>query len=92
VFEAVKAAGLARSIGVSNFQRQHPEAVVDFQVVHRDTRVEPARAPPIFRRAGGFVPRMREKEIDASSFRTLAPITVAAGAPLDPVPASTAAK
>jgi hypothetical protein len=35
---------------------------------------------------------MREEEIDASSFRTLAPITVAAGAPLDPVPASTAAK
>ncbi len=42
-------------------------------------------------RADDYIPWMREKGIEVSSFKTLAPITVASGGPLDPVLKSIAA-
>jgi diketogulonate reductase-like aldo/keto reductase len=87
--EAVKAAGLARSIGVSNFQRQHLEAV--FEICTEVPVLNQLELHPYLQRADNFVPWMREKGVEVSSFKTLAPITVAAGGPLDPVLTSIAA-
>ncbi|KAK0710558.1 NADP-dependent oxidoreductase domain-containing protein [Apiosordaria backusii] len=86
--EAVKASGLARSIGVSNFQRRHLEAVLE--TCTEPPTVNQLEFHPYLQRSGDFIPWMREKGIEVSSFKTLAPITVAAGGPLDPVISSIA--
>jgi diketogulonate reductase-like aldo/keto reductase len=81
---------LARSIGVSNFQRQHLEAVLE--VGTEVPVLNQLELHPYLQRADGFIPWMRENGIEVSSFKTLAPVTVAAGGPLDPVLTSIAAK
>ncbi|KAH6615689.1 NADP-dependent oxidoreductase domain-containing protein [Chaetomium sp. MPI-SDFR-AT-0129] len=81
--EAVKGAGLARSIGVSNFQRHHLEAVLDICTVV--PAINQLEFHPYLQRDADFIPWMREQGVEVSSFKTLAPITVGAGGFLDPV-------
>ncbi|KAH6843146.1 NADP-dependent oxidoreductase domain-containing protein [Chaetomium sp. MPI-CAGE-AT-0009] len=88
--ETVKASGLTRAIGVSNFQRHHLEAVLE-------TCTEPPvlnqlEYHPYLQRSDNYVSWMQEKGIQVSSFKTLAPVTVAPGGPLDVVLSSIATK
>ncbi|KGO48989.1 Aldo/keto reductase [Penicillium expansum] len=86
--ETLHAEGKARNIGVSNFQRNHLEALLeDCSVVPAINQLE---YHPYLQRADDYVPWMREHGIEISSFKTLAPITVGKGGPLD-LPLSTIA-
>ncbi|GES63679.1 aldo/keto reductase [Aspergillus terreus] len=88
--EAVKATGKARSIGVSNFQRNHLEAILETcSVVPAINQLE---YHPYLQRSLDFIPWMRERGIEVSSFKTLAPVMVGKGGPLDEPLASIAAK
>ncbi|KAF4764702.1 hypothetical protein HAV15_000408 [Penicillium sp. str.  len=79
--ETVHAEGKARNIGVSNFQRSHLEAVLEVcSVVPAINQLE---YRPYLQRAHDYIPWMREHGIEVSSFKTLAPITVGKGGPLD---------
>lgn len=79
----MKGAGLARSIGVSNFQRDHLEAVLEVCTVV--PAINQLEFHPYLQRDADFIPWMGEKGVEVSSFKTLAPITVGAGGFLDPV-------
>ncbi|KAL7918379.1 NADP-dependent oxidoreductase domain-containing protein [Trichoderma austrokoningii] len=88
--EAVKAQGKAKSIGISNFQRPHIEALLETCTVK--PVINQLEFHPYLQRANDFVPWMREHGIEVSSFKTLAPITVAKGGPLDELLPSLATK
>ncbi|KAM0421249.1 hypothetical protein ACHAPT_010971 [Fusarium lateritium] len=81
--EAVKASGKAKSIGVSNMQRHHIEAILEIAAVV--PAINQLEFHPYLQRSNDFVPWMREQGIEVSSFKTLAPITVGKGGPLDGV-------
>lgn len=86
----MKAKGEARSIGVSNFERKHLEAILETcSVVPVLNQLE---YHPYLQRAHDYVPWMRAKGIEVSSFKTLAPIAVAQDGPLSPVLSSIATK
>ncbi|KAK0642959.1 NADP-dependent oxidoreductase domain-containing protein [Cercophora newfieldiana] len=88
--EAVKASGLARAIGVSNFQRHHLESVLEICTI--PPALNQLEYHPYLQRSDDYVSWMQEKGIQVSSFKTLAPITVAPGGPLDTLLSSIAAK
>jgi diketogulonate reductase-like aldo/keto reductase len=88
--EAVKASGLARAIGVSNFQRHHLEPVLE--TCTDPPALNQLEYHPYLQRSDNYVAWMQEKGIQVSSFKTLAPVTVAPGGPLDTVLLSVAAK
>ncbi|KKP06321.1 alcohol dehydrogenase [Trichoderma harzianum] len=79
--EIVKAQGKAKSIGISNFQRHHIEALLETCTVK--PVINQLEFHPYLQRANNFVPWMREHGIEVSSFKSLAPITVGKGGPLD---------
>ena len=87
--EAVKKSGKAKSIGVSNFQRPHLEAILEVAKVI--PTVNQLELHPYLQRADDYVPWMKEHGIEVSAFKGLAPLTVAKGGPLDG-PLSTIAK
>ncbi|KAK0753793.1 NADP-dependent oxidoreductase domain-containing protein [Schizothecium vesticola] len=88
--EAVKASGLARAIGVSNFQCYHLEPVPE--TCTEPPALNQLEYHPYLQRSDNYVAWMQEKGIQVSSFKTLAPVTVAPGGPLDAVLLSIAAK
>ncbi|EHK45172.1 uncharacterized protein TrAtP1_003411 [Trichoderma atroviride] len=88
--ETVKAQGKARSIGISNFQRHHVEALLETCTIK--PAMNQLEFHPYLQRANDFVPWMREHGIEVSSFKTLAPITVGKGGPLDELLPSLATK
>lgn len=88
--ETVKAQGKARSIGISNFQRHHIEALLETWAVK--PVMNQLDFHPYLQRINDFVPWMREHGIEVSSFKTLAPITVGKGGPLDELLPSLARK
>jgi diketogulonate reductase-like aldo/keto reductase len=88
--ETVKAQGKARSIGISNFQRHHIETLLETCTIN--PVLNQLEFHPYLQRANDFVPWMREHGIEASSFKTLAPITVGKGGPLDELLPSLATK
>ncbi|OAQ60316.1 aldo/keto reductase family domain-containing protein [Pochonia chlamydosporia 170] len=73
--ETVKAQGKAKSIGISNFQRHHTEALLEICAIK--PVINQLEFHPYLQRANDFVPWMREQGIEVSSFKTLAPITLA---------------
>lgn len=79
--EEVKKTGKVKSIGVSNFQRRHLETVL--QVATDKPAVNQLEFHPYLQRSGDYLPWMREQGIEVSSFKGLAPLTVAKGGPLD---------
>lgn len=79
--ETVKTQGKARSIGISNFQRHHIEALLETCTIK--PVMNQLEFHPYLQRANDFVPWMREHGIEVSSFKTLAPIAVGKGGPLD---------
>ncbi|EHK25097.1 uncharacterized protein TRIVIDRAFT_32792 [Trichoderma virens Gv29-8] len=88
--EIVKAQGKAKSIGISNFQRHHIEALLKTCTVK--PVINQLEFHPYLQRATDFVPWMREHGIGVSSFKSLAPITVGKGRPLDELLQSLASK
>ncbi|KAK3295119.1 NADP-dependent oxidoreductase domain-containing protein [Chaetomium fimeti] len=85
-----KAAGLTRAIGVSNFQRHHLEAIL--KTCTEPPALNQLEYHPYLQRSDNYVPWMQQKGIQVSSFKTLAPVTVAPGGPLDAVLSSIAVK
>ncbi|KAL6786634.1 NADP-dependent oxidoreductase domain-containing protein [Trichoderma sp. SZMC 28012] len=79
--EIVKAQGKAKSIGISNFQRHHIEALLETCTVK--PVINQLEFHPYLQRSSDFVPWMREHGLEVSSFKNLAPITVGKGGPLD---------
>lgn len=79
--EAVKASGKAKSIGVSNMQRNHIEAIL--KVASDVPAINQLEYHRYLQRANDYAPWMREQGIEVSSFKGLAPITVGKGGPLD---------
>ncbi|KAL9471013.1 hypothetical protein ACSS6W_008954 [Trichoderma asperelloides] len=88
--EIVKAQGKAKSIGISNFQRHHIEALLE--TCTTKPVLNQLEFHPYLQRANDFVPWMREHGIEVSSFKSLAPITVGKGGPLDELLPSLARK
>ncbi|KAL7957562.1 NADP-dependent oxidoreductase domain-containing protein [Trichoderma compactum] len=83
--EIVKGEGKAKSIGISNFQRHHIEALLETCTVK--PVINQLEFHPYLQRGNNFVPWMREHGIEVSSFKSLAPTTVGKGVPLDdPLP------
>jgi diketogulonate reductase-like aldo/keto reductase len=76
----VKASGKAKSIGISNMQRDHIETIL--KVAEVVPAINQLEFHPYLQRANNLVPWMREQGIEVSSFKTLAPITAAEGGPL----------
>lgn len=79
--EMVKASGKARAIGVSNMQQGHIETILE--TATEVPVINQIEFHPYLQRAHDFLPWMREKGIEVSSFKGLAPITVGKGGPLD---------
>lgn len=79
--ETVKASGKARAIGVSNMQRNHIETILE--TASEVPVINQIEFHPYLQRAHDFLPWMREKGIEVSSFKGLAPITAGKGGPLD---------
>ena len=79
--EDAKASGKVKSIGVSNFQKSHLEIILK-TAIERPT-INQLEFHPYLQRSGNYLPWMREQGIEVSSFKGLAPITVAKGGPLD---------
>ena len=78
--EEVKKTGKVRSIGVSNFQRHHLETIL--QTANVVPAINQLEFHPYLQRSG-YLPWMKEHGITVSSFKGLAPLTVAKGGPLD---------
>ena len=79
--EEVKKSGKAKSIGVSNFQRPHLEAILNgAEIIPAVNQIE---FHPYLQRSNDYVPWMKEQGIQVSAFKGLAPLTVAKGGPLD---------
>ncbi|GAW17720.1 hypothetical protein ANO14919_071860 [Xylariales sp. No.14919] len=79
--ELVKASGKARSIGVSNMQKPDIQAILT--IASEIPVVNQLEFHPYLQRSDDFLPWMRSHSIGVSSFKSLAPITVAKGGPLD---------
>lgn len=79
--EAAKASGKARSIGVSNMQKSHLDIILETATVI--PAINQLEYHPYLQRANGFVSWMKKRGIEVSSFKGLAPLTVAKGGPLD---------
>ncbi|KAI1145611.1 NADP-dependent oxidoreductase domain-containing protein [Nemania diffusa] len=79
--ELVKKAGKARSIGISNMQKSHIQAILD--VASDVPVINQLEFHPYLQRSDEFVPWMRSHDIEVSSFKGLAPVTVAPGEPLE---------
>ncbi|KAI9671544.1 MAG: hypothetical protein M1817_003596 [Caeruleum heppii] len=79
--ETVKASGKARSIGVSNFQRSHIEALLEVATVV--PAVNQLEFHPYLQRSHGYIPWMKEHGVQVCAFKGLSPLTVAKGGPLD---------
>lgn len=88
--EIVKAQGKAKSIGISNFQRHHIEALLETCTVK--PVINQLEFHHYLQRSNDFVPWMREHGIEVSSFKSLAPISVGKGGPLDDLLPSLARK
>lgn len=88
--EIVKAQEKAKSIGISNFQRHHIEALLETCTVK--PVINQLEFHPYLQRSNDFMPWMREHGIEVSSFKSLAPITVGKGGPLDDLLPSLASK
>ncbi|KAK4446015.1 Aldo/keto reductase [Podospora aff. communis PSN243] len=88
--EVTKASGLARAIGVSNFQRHHLELILKKST--NPPVLNQLEYHPYLQRSDDYVAWMQDKGIQVSSFRTLAPITAAPLGPLESVLSSIAAK
>lgn len=88
--EIVKAQGKAKSIGISNFQKHHIEALLETCTVK--PVINQLEFHPYLQRANDFVPWMREHGIEVSSFKSLVPITLGKGGPLDEILPSLARK
>lgn len=87
--EQVKAAGKARSIGVSNFLQSHLETVLETaQVIPTVNQIE---YHPYLQH-GTLVPWQESKGIKTVSYSGLTPATRAAGGPLDSLLAGLATK
>ncbi len=81
--EAVQRSGKAKSIGVSNYLRQHIEATLKVATIV--PAVNQIEFHPYLQRANQYVPWLQNQGICVSGFKPLTPITAAAGGPLDAV-------
>ncbi|KAF1957126.1 Aldo/keto reductase [Byssothecium circinans] len=79
--EDVKKTGKVKSIGVSNFQKPHLETIL--RTAKETPVVNQIEYHPYLQRSGNYLPWLKEHGIEVSSFKDLAPITVAKGGPLD---------
>ncbi|KAF3768516.1 hypothetical protein M406DRAFT_71512 [Cryphonectria parasitica EP155] len=75
--------GRAKAIGVSNFLRQHVEAILDIAKV--PPTVNQIEFHPYLQRSDDYVKWMQSRGITVCAHHPLAPITAGAGGPLDPV-------
>lgn len=81
VLEMVKASGRARAVDVSNMRRKHIETILE--TASEVPVINQIEFHSYLQRAHDFIPWMKEKGIEVSSFKGLAPITVGRGGPLD---------
>jgi len=75
---------------VSNFQRHHLEPVLE--IATDPPVLNQLEYHPYLQRSDDYITWMQDKGIQVSSFKTLAPVTVAPGGPLGSVLSSIAAK
>ena len=87
--EQLKAAGKARSIGVSNFLQSHLETILKTATV--TPCVNQIEFHPYLQH-GNLVPFQESKGIKTVSYSGLVPITLAKGGPLDPLLSALATK
>lgn len=79
--EAIKEAGKAKSIGVSNYLRPHLEATL--ATAKSPPVVNQIEFQPYLQRANNFVPWMKQDGIEIEAFKGLCPLTKGKGGPLD---------
>jgi diketogulonate reductase-like aldo/keto reductase len=82
--EALKESGRARSIGVSNFLREHLEAVLATAKKHPPV-VNQIEYHPYLQHEGGLIDFCREKGIAVEAYAPLSAVTRAAPGPVDVV-------
>ncbi|KAK2603151.1 hypothetical protein N8I77_009629 [Diaporthe amygdali] len=87
--ENVKTSRKARSIGISNLQRNHVETILQAATI--TPAINQLEYHPCLQRAHDYITWLRERGFVVSSFKGLAPITVGKGGPLDDVVAKAAA-
>ncbi|PMD38662.1 Aldo/keto reductase [Hyaloscypha variabilis F] len=81
--EAIQKSGKAKSIGVSNFLRPHIESILSVaSIVPAVNQIE---FHPYLQRSGDYIPWLKEKGIQVTSYNGLTPLRKAAGGPLDGV-------
>ena len=78
--EAVKQAGKARSIGVSNYLRQDLEATL--KTAKDPPVINQLEYHPYLQRANGYVPWMQEQNIQVGAFKGLTPLARCKEGPL----------
>lgn len=81
--EAIRRSGRARSIGVSNYLREHVEAVL--QTAELPPAVNQIEYHPYLQHEGGLVDYLKARGIAVAAYSPLAAITRAAPGPVDGV-------
>ena len=79
--EHIKKSGKAKSIGVSNHQRPHLEAILEVATIVPS--LNQLEFHPYLQRAHNYLQWMRERGIEVASFNGLTPINKARPGPLD---------
>lgn len=79
--ESIKKSGKAKSIGVSNHLRPHIEAILEVATIV--PAVNQIEFHPYLQRGNNFVPWLKEKGIEVTSYNGLIPLRKGAGGPLD---------
>jgi diketogulonate reductase-like aldo/keto reductase len=90
--EAIKDSGRARSIGVSNYLREHLEATLQTPGARHRPVINQIEYHPYLQHEGGLVAFHREQGIALAAYSPLTAVTKAAGGPLDGVYARVAKK
>jgi diketogulonate reductase-like aldo/keto reductase len=88
--EALKDSGRVRSIGVSNYLREHLEAVLE--TAKHPPVVNQIEYHPYLQHTGGLLDFLREKGIAVEAYGPLTAVTKAAPGPVDPIYGRLAAK
>lgn len=79
--EAIKKAGKAKSIGVSNHLRPHIEAILEVATIV--PAVNQIEFHPYLQRGGNYLPWLKEHGVAVTSYNGLTPLRKGAGGPLD---------
>jgi diketogulonate reductase-like aldo/keto reductase len=79
--EWIKISGKAKSIGVSNHLRSHVEAVLEIATII--PAVNQIEFHPYLQRGNNYVPWLKERGIEVTSYNGLTPLRKGLGGPLD---------